>query len=151
LTVELFATEDCGLCADALQLLTKLQKEFLFDLKHTLLTEDHPKFAEWHIAVPVVVFDGQRIIREKITDDEVRSIIRELRPPTMAYYTGKLLEAIGFLAVAVGFMYGCAGDMYTDLYFFLGGIAVFTVGRVLERRVLKRPSPRPPSSKPDAL
>ena len=138
MTVELFSTEGCGLCEEALALLQKLRKEFLFDLKHTVLTEDHPKFPEWHIAVPVVVFDEQRELKGKITDEAVRSIIQELRPPTMLYYTGKLLEAVGFLAVAVGFMYGCAGDMYTDLYFFLGGIVVFVIGRTIERSQLKR-------------
>ena len=140
MTVELYATEGCSLCDEAHQLLNKLRKEFLFELKHTVLTDEHPKFAEWHIAVPVVVIDGTRELKGKITDEQVRSAIQELRPPTFMYYAGKLLEAVGFLAVAVGFMYGCAGDMYTDLYFFLGGIAVFTAGRIMERRVLKRPS-----------
>ena len=138
MTVEIYATEGCSLCEDALALLHKLRKEFLFDLKHTILTEDHPRFAEWHIAVPVVVFDGQRELKGTITDEGVRAVIQELRPPTMLYYTGKLLEAVGFLAVAVGFMYGCAGDMYTDLYFFLGGIVVFVIGRTIERSQLKR-------------
>lgn len=148
--VELFSTEGCGLCEEALQLLTRLRKEFLFELKHTVLTQDHPRFAEWHIAVPVVVFDGHREIKGKIVDEEVRSIIQELRPPTMMYYAGKTLEAVGFLAVAVGFMYGCAGDMYTDLYFFLGGIVVFTVGRMMERRDLKRTSALPAPTAPHA-
>ncbi len=146
MVVELFSTEGCGLCEQAHQLLQRLRKEFLFELKHTVLTEDHPRFSEWHLAVPVVVFAGERELKGTITDEAVREIIQELRPPTMMYYAGKMLEAVGFLAVAVGFMYGCAGDMYTDLYFFLGGIAVFTVGRVIERRALKRPRKRIPTA-----
>jgi hypothetical protein len=34
----------------------------------------------------------------------------------------------------VGLMYGVAGDMWLDLYFFLAGIAVFSLGRLLEKR-----------------
>jgi hypothetical protein len=138
--VELYSTQGCRLCDEALALLVDLRKEFLFEIKHTVLDDGHPKFAEWHIAVPVVVIDGKREFKGKIADADLRGAIRELKPPTAGYYAGKFLEAVGFLAVAVGFMYGCAGDMYTDLYFFLGGIAIFTAGRVLERRALKRPT-----------
>jgi len=73
-----------------------------------------------------------------IDEAELRKVIREERPPTKLYYFGKFLEALGFLTVAVGLMAGMQGDMYTDLYFFIGGIAVFGAGRMIEKREMRR-------------
>jgi len=136
--VHLYSTAECSLCQKAQVLLEKLQKEFLFDLKYTTLTEDHPRFADWHIAVPVVVINDKRELKSVIDEAELRKVIREERPPTKLYYFGKLLEALGFLTVAVGLMAGMQGDMYTDLYFFIGGIAVFGAGRMIEKREMRR-------------
>lgn len=49
----------------------------------------------------------------------------------------KLLEAIGIAAVMIGLVQGLYGDMWGELYLFLGGIAIFLVGRQLEKRAAK--------------
>lgn len=46
----------------------------------------------------------------------------------------KLLEAIGIAAVMLGLVQGLYGDMWGELYLFLGGIVIFLVGRQLEKR-----------------
>lgn len=48
--------------------------------------------------------------------------------------TSKLLEAIGIAATMVGLIQGIYGDMWGELYLFLGGIFVFLVGRRMEKR-----------------
>ena len=50
-------------------------------------------------------------------------------------HVAKVLQAIGFADVGVGLWTGMVrGDMWTELYLTLSGIAFFTVGRWLERR-----------------
>jgi len=47
---------------------------------------------------------------------------------------GKIFEAFGIAAVMIGLIQGIYGDMWGELYLFLGGIAVFLIGRRIERR-----------------
>jgi hypothetical protein len=47
----------------------------------------------------------------------------------------KLLEAVGIAAVMIGLVQGIYGDMWGELYLFLGGIAVFVIGRQMEKHV----------------
>jgi hypothetical protein len=49
-------------------------------------------------------------------------------------FTAKLLEAVAIAAVMVGLVQGIYGDMWGDLYLFLGGIFVFLIGRQMEKR-----------------
>lgn len=51
---------------------------------------------------------------------------------------GKILEALGLAAVMIGLIQGIYGDMWGELDFFLGGIAVFVTGRLIEKRAGKR-------------
>lgn len=46
----------------------------------------------------------------------------------------KLLEAVGIAATMVGLIQGIYGDMWGELYLFLGGIFVFLIGRQLEKK-----------------
>ena len=49
-------------------------------------------------------------------------------------FTAKLLEAIGIAATMVGLVQGIYGDMWGELYLWLGGIFVFLIGRQMEKR-----------------
>jgi hypothetical protein len=53
------------------------------------------------------------------------------------YPLAKLLEAGGIAAVMLGLVQGIYGDMWGELYLFLGGIVVFLIGRQMEKRVVK--------------
>ena len=137
MTVEFFSKEDCKLCDDARNVLKRLKKEFFFDVQETKLTEDHPKYKEYFMAIPVIAIRNKQFSGQ-IVEREIRDFLRIVKPPSRLFYFAKSLEALGFLTVAVGLMYGLVGDMWTDLYFFLGGILVFTAGRALEKREMKR-------------
>lgn len=150
MTVVLYSKEECGLCDEARKTLQSLKKEFFFDLEEVKLGENHPKFEEYFLAVPVVVVGGNEF-KSQIREHELRDFLKALKPPTWLFHIGKFLEVLGFLAVAVGLMYGLMGNMWLDLYFFLGGILVFTVGRAIERRELRRDFPAPPSDNQPAL
>lgn len=50
----------------------------------------------------------------------------------------KVLQAVGIAATMIALVQGIYGDMWGELYLFVGGIVVFYGGRVLEKRVLKR-------------
>jgi hypothetical protein len=47
---------------------------------------------------------------------------------------GKILEALGIAATMIALVTGVYGDAWGELYLFLGGIAVFLVGRQLEKQ-----------------
>ena len=146
MTVELISTPDCTLCDNARQLLNRLKKEFFFEFIETKLSEGHPHYAEYLVAVPVVVVDGKKQLEGKVDEIELRRIVTEARRPTRNFYIGKFLEALGFLTVAVGLMYGLVGNMWIDLYFFAGGCGVFAAGRMMERREMKQKSSTEPMS-----
>ncbi|MBI4549020.1 MAG: hypothetical protein HY707_13640 [Ignavibacteriae bacterium] len=50
----------------------------------------------------------------------------------------KLLEAVGIGALMIGLVQGVYGDMWGELYLFIGGIVVFVFGREMEKRLAKR-------------
>lgn len=129
--VELYSTHDCGLCVEAKELLAKLQQRFPFELKEIALTPEHPLYEKYLILVPVVVIDGTHEFPAPITEQQLLSVLFN---PSRKFYVGKFLEALGLVTVIFGFIYGLLGDMWTDLYFFLGGIAIFLVGRRLEKK-----------------
>lgn len=54
----------------------------------------------------------------------------------------KTLEAIGIAAVMIALIQGIYGDMWGELYFFLGGIVVFVAGRIAEKRFEKLGPPK---------
>lgn len=137
--VELYTTQDCGLCRDAKQILQKLQNEFPFRITEELLTEDHPKYREYFLAVPVITINHGPIISGKIDEKQLREVIRKdfKAPKYLPLY--KFLQALGFVTVATGLFYGVTrNDEWQELYFFLAGIALFAVGRILEKRNLKK-------------
>jgi hypothetical protein len=47
----------------------------------------------------------------------------------------KLLEALGISATMIGLVQGIYGDMWGELYLFIGGIVLFVVGRQIEKRL----------------
>jgi hypothetical protein len=51
------------------------------------------------------------------------------------YTIGKGLEAVGIATVIIAIIQGImANDMWGELYFWLGGMAIFYVGRQLEKK-----------------
>jgi hypothetical protein len=50
----------------------------------------------------------------------------------------KLLEAIGIAATMIGLVQGIYGDMWGELYLFLGGICIFLIGTVIEKRLNRK-------------
>ncbi|HTP12096.1 MAG TPA: glutaredoxin family protein [Bacteroidota bacterium] len=137
--VELYSTKDCGLCAEAKKTLRKLQNEFPFRIEDILLTEEHPKYKEYLVAVPVIVVNHGETVSGAVDERRLRDAMRKSFkvPRLLPFY--KFLEALGFLTVAAGLFYGVTrNDEWQELYFFLSGIVVFAVGRILEKRELRR-------------
>jgi hypothetical protein len=50
----------------------------------------------------------------------------------------KTFEAVGLAAVIIALVVGLHGDEWGELYFFLGGIALFLVGWWMEKRAARR-------------
>ena len=51
-------------------------------------------------------------------------------------FLAKGLEAVGIAAVMIGLIQGVYGnDQWGELYFFLGGMLVFFIGRRMEKRL----------------
>jgi hypothetical protein len=53
-------------------------------------------------------------------------------------YLPKLLEAVGIAAVMIGLVQGIYGDMWGELYLFIGGIVIFIAGRQWEKQAGKQ-------------
>lgn len=140
--VELYSTHDCGLCVEAKNLLAKLQQQFPFELREITLTPGHPRYEKYLTLVPVVVIDGTQEFPAPITEQQLLSA---LFTPGKKFYAGKFLEALGLVTVIFGFVYGLLGDMWMDLYFFLGGIVIFLAGWMLEKQERKQPTTQPAS------
>ena len=57
------------------------------------------------------------------------------------HFLAKTLEALGISAVIIGLIQGTYGnDMWGELYFFLGGMLVFFIGRRMEKRLERQKS-----------
>ncbi|HZY10046.1 MAG TPA: hypothetical protein VFF29_02730 [Bacteroidota bacterium] len=48
------------------------------------------------------------------------------------YVIAKLLQAAGLASLIIGLVQGIYGDMWGELYLFIGGIIIFTTGRIIE-------------------
>jgi len=137
--VELYTTPDCGLCQEAKLLLLRLQKEYPFRIEEQVLHEDHPRYKEYLVSVPVVVVQHAEMLSGRVEEKKLRSAIKRHLKPSAAILASKFLEALGFITVAAGLFYGVTrNDEWAELYFFLAGIVLFAVGRLLERRELKK-------------
>jgi len=133
-TIEVFSRTDCSLCVEAKEALARLNAEFGIEIRETLLEPGHPLFNKYKDSVPVIVASNGKLVSGKVTDQQLRDLLISLTPPPTLYYVAKFLQALAIVVVFFGFMYGLMGDMWTDLYFFLGGIAVFLVGWILEKQ-----------------
>ncbi len=137
--VELYTAAECGLCREARDLLLKLQKEYPFRFDEKLLKEDHPKYKEYRVAVPVVIVQQAEILTGKISEEDLRAAMKKMFKPSRTIFVSKFLEALGFLTVAAGLFYGITrNDEWAELYFLIAGVLSFAVGRILERNELKR-------------
>ncbi len=132
-SVELFSKKECSLCDDAKLLIRRVNEDFHFMVSETTLTPDDPRFSRYESRFPVVVASNGREVSGKITEEDLRRLFHSLTPPPRIFYVAKFLEALALVAVFFGFIYGLLGDMWLDLYFFLGGIVIFLAGWSLEK------------------
>lgn len=131
-SIEVFSTNNCSLCDKAKEALSRLNAEFGIEIRETLLDPGHPDFARYEHSFPVIVASNGKTISGKVTDDQLKELLVSLTPPPRLYFIAKFLQALAIVTVFFGLMYGLLGDMWTDLYFFIGGIGIFLIGRVLE-------------------
>jgi len=131
--LELFSKDDCVLCDEAKELIHRVNSDFHFAVPETKLKPGDPDFPKYEKRFPVLVASNGKQIFGKMTEDQIRTLFHSLTPPPPMYYVAKFLEALAIVGVFFGFMYGLMGDMWMDLYFFLGGIGVFLAGWSLEK------------------
>lgn len=132
--IEVYSKTDCKLCDEAKAALKRLNSEFNAEIREILLEADHPLYEQYKNSVPVIVASNGRSLTGKVTDDQLHDLLLSLTPPPRIYFVAKFLQALAIVVVFFGFMYGLMGDMWTDLYFFLGGIVIFLVGWMIEKQ-----------------
>lgn len=137
-SVEIFSKDDCRLCDEAKELIRHVNKEFGFVITETTLTPDEPEFQRHKNAFPVIVASNGKKLWGRISEEQLRDLFVSLTPPPRLYYAAKFLEALAIVMVFFGFMSGLLGDMWMDLYLFLGGIVVFLIGWGLEKSEQRR-------------
>jgi len=143
--VELFSKDDCSLCDEAKELIRKVNNDFHFAVTETKLTPGDRDFLKYEKMFPVLVASNGKQIFGKMTEDQIRTLLHSLTPPPRVYYVAKFIEALAIVGVFFGFMYGLMGNMWLDLYFFLGGIAIFLVGWSIEKWEARTRKPKVPS------
>lgn len=131
--VELFTKDDCSLCEELKIRAERVAVEFGIELKVTHLAPGTPLFEQFKNDFPVLEAENGRRVSGRVSDDDLWALFLSLTPPPRIYYAAKFLQALAIVVVFFGFMYGLLGDMWTDLYFFLGGIVIFIVGWMLEK------------------
>ena len=131
--VEIISKDECSLCDQAKELLARLRSEYSFEIKETKLTPEHPLYQTYKNLFRVILAPNGRRVSGKVSEEQARELLHSLTPPPRIYYVAKFLEALGIVSLLFGFFHGMLGDMWTDLYFFLGGIVVFAVGWTMEK------------------
>jgi hypothetical protein len=54
------------------------------------------------------------------------------------HIAGKVLQAVGIAALAIGVVQGIFGNIAFEYYTFFGGVVLFFTGRLLEKRSSKQ-------------
>jgi hypothetical protein len=132
--VELYSTENCGLCEEARTTLENLQATIPFELHEVKLTPDHPGYAKYFLSTPVVLIDSTVELPAPFDVRRVTELLLSGQRPGAPFYIGKGLEAVGLGSVGCGLTMGLLGDLRTEGYLFVSGIGLFFVGWLIERR-----------------
>lgn len=136
--IDVYSKADCKLCEEAKELFHRLNGEFGFEVKEIPLSPSDPEFKRYQNSFPVAVASNGKTVSGKITEEQARDLFISLTPPPPVFYVAKFLEALALVGVLFGLIYGLLGDMWLDLYFFLGGIVVFAAGRMIEKWEVRR-------------
>lgn len=133
-TIELFTRDECSLCDEVKPRAERLASEFGFRLVTRNLDPADPLFEKYRNDFPVLLAENGNMVSGRVSDDDLSALFLSLTPPPRLYYAAKFLQALAIVVVFFGFMYGLMGDMWTDLYFFLGGIGIFLIGWMIEKQ-----------------
>ena len=137
--VELYSKNDCHLCDVARDTLEKAQKNYPFELREIKIAQGDNLFEEMNERIPVVYINKEFAFQQKVPEDQLIAKLKSLpgidgRTRPRSFMVAKFLEAIGIAAVMIGLVQGLYGDMWGELYLFIGGIVAFVVGRRIEKR-----------------
>ena len=144
--IDIYSKSRCKLCDEAKALAHRVNTEYRFQIEEHLLTPSDKDFERYKHSFPVLVASNGKSISGNVSEEQVRNLFLSLTPPPRIFYVAKFLEALAIVTVMFGLMNGLRGDMWTDLYFFLGGIALFAGGRMLEKwEARKRTGGKPAS------
>jgi glutaredoxin len=80
--VVVYGKAECSLCDKATAILTRLRREFEFDVDHIDITENPELFARYRDRIPVVLLNGREIAAGIVTTPVLRSALSRLRPPS---------------------------------------------------------------------
>ena len=78
MTVVVFGKPDCSLCAKAIAILERLQREFDFHIDYVDITRDPGLFSRYCERIPVVVLDGQEVAWGIVTTPVLRAALIRL-------------------------------------------------------------------------
>ena len=131
--IVIYSKADCKLCDEAKALIRALNDTYHFEVQEIILSPVDPEFDRYKNSFPVVLASNGRKLSGNISVEKARALFLSLTPPPRIFYAAKFLEALALAAVMFGLIYGLMGDMWMDLYFFLGGIVVFTAGWFMEK------------------
>ena len=75
--ITVYSKPDCHLCADAMTILARLQREFSFELEELDITADDALHRAYFERIPVVLLDGEELseyfVQEKVLRERLES------------------------------------------------------------------------------
>jgi glutaredoxin len=75
LKVVLYTKTDCGLCAEAEDLLRSVQQSIRFELELVYIEEDESLLESYQDRVPVIAVDGREVASAPLSERAVRAAI----------------------------------------------------------------------------
>jgi glutaredoxin len=75
LNVILYTKTNCGLCAEAEDLLRSLQQSIRFELELVYIEDEHSLLEAYEDRVPVVTVDGREVASAPLSEPAVRAAV----------------------------------------------------------------------------
>jgi len=132
--VELYATETCGLCAEARAFLGELQSSIPFELREVNLTPDHPRYAHYIASVPVIIINHRHELKAPIDPDQVVRLVKSETRRDTASTAGTVLKWISVLVAIIGIVIRLMGEPDLGYVIFAAALVPFVAGQLLLRR-----------------
>ena len=84
--VEILSKPDCHLCHEAKTALLALQAQETFTLREIDITTDPTLFARYHVEIPVVFINGQKVCKYRVHPQQFLRAVQRAKSPRWRHF-----------------------------------------------------------------